>query len=158
WPCPATRRAPRTRSGTAPRGPAAPSWGRSRKTSGSGPTTTRSATAGGRTWGPSARRPASWGSGWATPTAPPVADSPPGFLASPAAPPGAPLLAAGVSAGAPTGGAITAADVRPPLTEALEGWRGAGADTSSLGAIDVRIADLGRYRRAEHGDLGRHQE
>jgi uncharacterized delta-60 repeat protein len=38
---------------------------------------------------------------------------------------------------------ITTADAQPLLAEAEARWQAAGVDTSTLGAIDIRIADLG---------------
>jgi hypothetical protein len=38
---------------------------------------------------------------------------------------------------------LTSAEVQPLLVEAEARWQAAGVDTSILGAIDIRIADLG---------------
>ncbi|MFL6736119.1 MAG: hypothetical protein ACJ8F4_03550, partial [Sphingomonas sp.] len=43
----------------------------------------------------------------------------------------------------PVNQTLRAAQARPLLREALHRWQAAGVDTSSLGTIDVRIADLG---------------
>jgi len=40
------------------------------------------------------------------------------------------------------GAGLTSAEVEPLLTEAIARWEAAGADTSALSAVDVRIADL----------------
>jgi ELWxxDGT repeat protein len=54
-----------------------------------------------------------------------------------------PHLTAASTATRPNREVLIATQVQPLLKEALARWRGAGADTSILGDIDVRIANLG---------------
>jgi hypothetical protein len=55
---------------------------------------------------------------------------------------GSPLLAAGPAIGQ-SAATINLQKVKPLLREALARWQAAGVDTSGLGRINVRIADLG---------------
>jgi hypothetical protein len=52
-------------------------------------------------------------------------------------------LVAATAAPAPVSDALRANQVRPLLAAALTRWQAAGADTSALHGIDVRVADLG---------------
>jgi len=61
----------------------------------------------------------------------------------------APALRTTAIAPAPTRQALTSAQTRPALAQALAYWRAHGADTSRLGHIDIAIADLGANRLGE---------
>jgi PKD domain len=56
---------------------------------------------------------------------------------------GSPLLAESAPATAVSTKALTMGEVKPVLAEALHRWQAAGTDSSSLGNIQIRIADLG---------------
>ncbi|HVK09217.1 MAG TPA: matrixin family metalloprotease, partial [Gemmataceae bacterium] len=51
--------------------------------------------------------------------------------------------AVGTAPANPAGKKLTAAAARPLLQEAVRLWRLAGVDTTGLGKIDIRVADLG---------------
>jgi len=61
-------------------------------------------------------------------------------------------LQAAAAATAPVNRSLNAKQVRPLLAEALARWRAAGVDTSALGGMDVRVADLGGLTLGRAGD------